>query len=287
MKKLFLIICCSLICSSTAIAGIDLPWSTTYNCPDWNTYNDPLNCDGLLKWGGQYLICNPQGNQYEQITLAANNPNGGGGKGERHWVGDGSNSNTGGLQLDFNTIQPEFWIRWYARWQPGFKWTAIGYEKLLYIWGSNPAVIPEPVGWDGFHIALLGKGVPPSVACNSGCGWDTWHANGALDPLTGHRTADGSWHCLEVHLRMDTNGSNGVLEFWLDGVKKISANNVPLGTTAGWTNFVLGSNQSSPNNGGCAYVDYDDIVISNTGYIGPLAGGPKPYPPSAPPKAPQ
>jgi hypothetical protein len=35
---------------------------------------------------------------------------------------------------------------------------------------------------------------------------------------------------------------------------------------------MIGSNQNSPNNGGCSSVDFDDIAISSTGYIGPIAG---------------
>ncbi len=34
--------------------------------------------------------------------------------------------------------------------------------------------------------------------------------------------------------------------------------------------ILSGSNQNSPNNGGCMAVDFDDIKISNTGYIGQL-----------------
>ena len=29
--------------------GIDLPWSTTYDCPKWDKYSTPLDCDGLEK----------------------------------------------------------------------------------------------------------------------------------------------------------------------------------------------------------------------------------------------
>jgi len=57
---------------------------------------------------------------------------------------------------------------------------------------------------------------------------------------------------------------------WIDGVKKIEYTDVDYGTTSGWSWFVIGSNQSTPDNGRNMYVDFDDIAVSNTGYIGPI-----------------
>ncbi len=91
-------------------AGVDLPWSTTYDCADWLTLGDTLNCDGLSPYGGW-----AHNGNYEQIVSAVNNPNGGGSKGQRHRYGDRTNSSSGGTKIEFNSPQPEIWIRWYMR----------------------------------------------------------------------------------------------------------------------------------------------------------------------------
>jgi hypothetical protein len=69
---------------------------------------------------------------------------------------------------------------------------------------------------------------------------------------------------------MDTNGYNGIAEMWVDGVRKIHYTDVDFGTAGGWTYFAIGSNQRYPSNGRCMAVDFDDIAVSNTGYIGPI-----------------
>jgi hypothetical protein len=44
---------------------------------------------------------------------------------------------------------------------------------------------------------------------------------------------DNQWHCYEFHVILNTPGnSNGTLEFWLDGVKKVSRTNIPWGATS-------------------------------------------------------
>lgn len=265
------VVCLLILQNPRMAAAITLPWSTTFDCNDWNQYTDPLNCDGLSKGGG--WTCTQGGTYYEQITAAANNPNGGGGKGQRHWVGDGSNNQSGGTALYFDKPQKELWIRWYLRYQPGFKWSYIVYNKLLYIHTDAFSVdaVPEWYNADDFSIAAQG-GSGHNV-CNH-CGWNT---------LMGGPTSDGKWHALEVHIKMDTNGSNGVAEAWMDGIQKLSVTNVNFGTQPGWSWMQFPSNQSSPSNGGCFYLDYDDLAISNTGYIGllpPAGTKAKPSPPT-------
>ena len=79
---------------------------------------------------------------------------------------------------------------------------------------------------------------------------------------------DGQWHLWEFHVKY-TNGSNGILELWIDQKKAIDVNNANL-AAAPLTNVLIGSNGFTPSNGRCMYIDYDDIAISNTGPIGPL-----------------
>ncbi len=231
-------------------AGVDLAWSTTYDCSDWSQ-GGALNCDGISAYGD--WTCGSQG---EQITSAANNSSTG--NGQRHWKGAGKNVNSGGLVINFNSPQSELWIRWYMRYEPGFQWSTLGYDKILYLDGT----VPEFYDWDRVNVNVGGV----NHASETG-GWDTVMRNGMPDPATGHRTSDGQFHCYEIHLK--NSGSNGAAEFWVDGVKYLSESNVNYGTD--FTHVIIGSNQSSPGNSGCSYVDFDDVAISNTGYIGPLS----------------
>ena len=120
--KIVLRACIIFICvitASTLNAAVDLPWSTTYDCLEWDQSQGSPSCDGLALGGG--WTCEGLG---EQITSDANYPNGAGGKGQRHWKGDGiDNVTSGGLSLAFQTPQKELWIRWYMRYEEGFKWS--------------------------------------------------------------------------------------------------------------------------------------------------------------------
>src|SRR4030066_420726 len=115
-----------------AQAVVTLPWSTTYNCPDWTQSDGVPSCDGLLDYGGWTCDNGDGTREEEQITIAANYPSGGGGKGQRSWDGDGINNNSGATRLPLTNPQPELWIRFYMRYPLGFRWDPYPtYEKRL------------------------------------------------------------------------------------------------------------------------------------------------------------
>ena len=99
--------------------------------------------------------------------------------------------------------------------------------------------------------------------------------NGGTD-ARGNKTSDGQWHLYEIHLKMDTNGRNGIVEWRVDGVKMLHRTDVNFNykSRSGWSYMVIGDNGGRVANGvpSAYYVDYDDIVISTTGPIGPYAG---------------
>jgi hypothetical protein len=257
---LFIAAACGLLLNADlGRAGVDVPWSTTFNCNDWTSPEQALSCDGLTSGGG--WRCNQGGEFHEQIIPDANNPAGGGGRGQRHYVGDGTNVNSGGTLVSFNQAQPELWVRWYMKYSPGFRWKSIDYQKILYFHTDAPGtdVLPEWHGPDGFRVYAQNGG--GDYSCEN-CGWGTLNKGDA---------ADGLWHWYELHLRMDTNGQNGIVEAWIDGVQILNRTDADLGTRAGWYSILIGSNQRSPLNGGCAYIDYDDIAVGNAGYIGPVS----------------
>jgi hypothetical protein len=110
-------------------------WKTTFDCGEWSQATDwgNLDCDGLVPASAGK--CDGSGGL---ITLDANNPEGGGGKGLRHWVGDGSNMHSGGIGFMLQP-QKELWIRWYMKYEEGFKWEALVYDKWVYMWTVDNA----------------------------------------------------------------------------------------------------------------------------------------------------
>jgi hypothetical protein len=242
-------------------------FQTTFNCPDWNQnmgLGDAAVCsagDGISGNGG-WTTSN---GSVDQITAAANNPAGGGGKGFRHWVGDGLNNGGGGIGIQFSP-RSELWIRYYIRYQSGFGWGGSIFHKQIYVTQGAPGTF-----YFGLHAGSIGGHV--EVDQNGGgikLSSMSWSA------MQGGSTGDGQFHCMEIHVKMNSTGtsSDGVFEMWHQGTQIYSASNVHFSNSTGaaWSNFFT-SNHNAPSNGGVdVYVDYDDIVVSDSGYIGPIGG---------------
>lgn len=210
----------------------------------------------------------------DTIFAAANNASGGGGKGFRHWRGNGANGDNdcgGGLRIEPPSALGEFWIRYYVRYQFGFTFcqppaagaTAPGYVKEFRNNSANGCVFGFYGGAVGLHDTVAGD-----VSSSK-----TWQS------LMGGMTGDGLWHCIEYHWQ---NGNNSHIEIWVDDVQVLDTIiNTSTDTTASiaWgdnQNAVGDANGVVVNNGGTPtdwYTDYDDIAISDSGRIGPLSGG--------------
>jgi hypothetical protein len=262
-------------------------WQTTFDCPEWNQtmgLGDADVCevgDGIAGWGSWML----RPSKPDSITAAANFPGGGGGRGFRSMRGDGVNQNGGALKITLPSLMTEVWVRWYMRYQAGFNW-ANGrpyYTKELYF---NDMLTNAPVFVSGFSFGNFGvnKVFPqPSDNMNSGGTPGSWNN------IMGGPVGDGKFHAYEVHVKMDTNGSNGIAETWIDGVQVHRRTNVNWGGTSpgwlkGWSFFTVAINQSEiANNGVDMYTDFDDFAVSSSGYIGPIGGGtPQPTGPAPP-----
>lgn len=236
----------------SALAGIDLPWSTTFDCADWNQYSDPLNCDGISK-NGAWTV-SPEG-YYEQISVNANHPNGNGGKGARHWIGDGTNNNSGSIRIYFNTPQTKVWVRWYQRWEKGFN-NSSTMTKELYFYTDVPGqVVHEMKGAAGTVFVANSIG----HYFDTTGGFNYWYPGGI---------SDGSWVCFEVSI--DIPGQS--YKYWVNG-QLLLDEFMDYQAVTQLKSMIFQVNSKTVANGRSMYVDYDDIAISNTGYIGPLAGG--------------
>lgn len=257
-----------------ALAAVTLPWQTTYNCPDWTqTINPSSNpvCDGLA----HMLDSGPPG-LTEQITLAANNPNGAGGKGQRHWMqGQGGSCTqvdgmSGGTRIDFSSAVTELWVRFYLRFQPGFTWTNYQGYKLLYF---------NHDGYSNFNYFQIGEyGSDGSIDYYTQFGDQTHYpASVGYGTLYGS-PASGAWHSIEVHLKSESasGAKDGVYQVWVDGVLKANYSNVNHGFKSNnWriSGFVIGSNIKCISGTSPQYSDYDDIYVTSTTPSSSDAGG--------------
>jgi hypothetical protein len=240
----------------TAHAQAGFVVNTSFDCPDWDQLSgtDPCPQDSAIERGGDWTGSSGRG---DLITLAANNPLGIG-RGFRHWRDSGTNSGGGGIRVGFPPTT-QVWVRVYMRYAAGFGWVGghPNYTKDLYF---NPGTSNFRIlGFSGNNLY-----VHFAAGSNNVLSSDTW------DGINGGSLGDGRFHCYEIYMKVDTNGSNGEAKIWRDGNLVLNRTGQNLGGGV-LSFFLLGSNQSSVV-GSNLYTDYDDLVVSTTGYIGPIGG---------------
>lgn len=235
-------------------AQVPTVFQTTFNIPPWTQGggSDPApSGDGIAHALDSFPAGFP-----DQIIAAANYPGGGGGLGYRHYRGNGSNVNGGGLIISFSPAVTEVWVRFYMLYSLGFGFTGSGpiYTKDHY-WnqGGNYLIF----GIQGNHAWGITDISSPNH--NGNLSW-----SGSQGGITG----DGLWHLYEYHVKLDN--PNSILEIWIDNVRVLNATGLTLGSSPlSW--FELGSNQADVTNcNPVCYTDYDDIAISTSGRIGPI-----------------
>jgi hypothetical protein len=184
----------------------------------------------------------------DEIIGPANMVGGLGGKGFRHWRRN-TNEHGGGITCTFTSSTMELWMRFYSRYDLGYNYGG-GYTKDIY--GNEGGSDYWIYGMQTTHWGLTHAGDP--------------NLGGAIDFAA---LDDGNWHCHEIHIKRGNPGSD-VLEIWIDNVLDYSASNRSFDNSP-MTHFVLGHNQNDA--GAEGFVDFDDIVVSNSGRVGPLGGG--------------
>ena len=266
----------SFLCPSKVFGAITLAngkWNSTFNCADWDQgvgVGNTLSCDGMENNNYQ----NTCASQISHLNSAGNNASGGGGKGFREVVCSGTNADSGSITFHLTSAVPELWFRWYSRWPAGFAWSgnSIHYNKTIYFdappFGNSPNVLVEQ-----FMNDMRFYDQDHSVY-HDGTGTGGWQT------VQGSTTGDGLWHYYEIHVKTDTNGSNGIFQTWVDGnlVSSHSDINYNGRTFDSWSMQI---NQDSVATS-WGWVDFDDVAISTTGYIGSLGGGGDAAAPTAP-----
>lgn len=196
-------------------------------------------------------------------------------RGLQGWMGDENNSLTGTLGIDFATAglaaeYTEMWIRWYFKYQAGFRWlNDIVNHKMVYL---SP-ILP---GWAalGFYNGVLGVQGPLGSAWQTSA--TTWSA--AFCGGVGNDAIEVA-RCLEYHVKLDTNGADGLLDIWLDGTLIHSRTDAYYGGVdgrTGWDGFFFIENHYPCDNlngpiGSRTAKCYLDSIAFGDSYIGPLA----------------
>jgi len=288
--KTFAISLVSSVCVIAALAWsqtaraqtVPLVFQTTFNIPAWDQNPTNLSDAGLAPSGdgisGSGAWTTSPNGSGDQITFAANYSAGGGGKGFRHWVGDGTNNGGGSIGIQWTPVS-EMWFRYYIRFQAGFRWgsSVSPNMKTIYCNYAEPGTF-----YLGLHDGVVGGHVEVDPYTAPGGLQGNHHSTVSWANWQGGSTGDGNFHVLEVHVKMNTTGasSDGIFEFWLDGTRIYTNSTVHFSNATGakFNNCKVGENHNNPQNGGVdVYVDFDDLAISTTGYIGPI-GSPGPGP---------
>ncbi|MFZ5468698.1 MAG: MYXO-CTERM sorting domain-containing protein [Myxococcota bacterium] len=259
LRKLLL----GVLVGATEAWAISLPFSTTYDCAEQQAYTPSLSCDGL-SWYGAWTT---QAGANEQVTSAANYPDGGGGRGQRHWIGNGLNQNSGSILYDFPATN-EVYVRWYVRWQPGLATTSgSSGQKVLYFAGNGCG------NGGGCYFDIQGAALRTVVAgrpyTTTTYGWNA--LNGGVNSST------GAWSCFEIHVKSETapDAGNGVAQWWIDGTLRHDHRTVSFGNSAtGFNFFILPENANVVTvSGQDMYNDIDDVIVQTTGPIGCIVAG--------------
>ncbi|MBD1399343.1 hypothetical protein [Pelovirga terrestris] len=273
-------------------------WSTSFEygqecVKHWKFHDEIGYCKDVANdgatWTGYPQAYQEDNHTIENLTHISASAANSGGYGARFWNWDGVNSHTPTVGVIFPSPQTELWIRWYIRYQEGYRWEALNYEKNLYIYTADryPAVITGALN-DTWYIASSGLpqiGQSQNVMSNK-----TWA------DVMGGPYSHGQFLAIEVYLKMNSalGVADGVARKWINGELVLDRNDLQhSGTNAnalsGWMNFGFNENQSEVGNQrgpigiNRAYIDYDDMVVYNLtppnldahGYpfIGPMSWG--------------
>ena len=265
MKRLILIafflsVTTAAYCSDPVV----LPYSQSFD--SWTAVN-PLS-NGICPFHDIDSVSDGacSGGQSTQVSASA--ARGGTGLGIRWWAGTAKNDNSGQFAFVTSTSWNEIWCRFYLRFQTGYAWQAGSDQDIKLWWVDNGNPNDDAItggyssaGGCSQTVRNWNQNSSTEVVCGTG-GW--------FNTIMGGSTGDGQWHCYEFHLKHHTTTSpyNGVEEVWIDGNKVMNQTAVDTGRYWPRNRISFLVNQDTGANSGCKYIDFDDLAMSTTGYIG-------------------
>ena len=238
------------------------------------------------------------GDNQSGIYAYCNNEDGEGDRAFRYAVGDGINNNSTPLTIIMPApYHPEIWIRFYIKWEEGFRWEYLTYQKIISFFTNGTMYKPMEMQWENAmnsYARILVNGSSTTIK-GPGGGWRFMY--GAPNPGENHPYSDGAWHVIEHYAKMNSaiGVYDGAQSIWVDGdlIVKETAVRWDGGDEKdldGFRRFSLALNQRTPGNASgplgrsCSYTYYDDIVIYNqtppnvdahgNPFIGPLSPAP-------------
>ena len=286
MKKLVcLFLFLLLITPLQAQSTISVPWSTSFDCDDWQQDGDPIPCPSEMSLGNQIYYCTGDGDIYSRISTTWNNPIGSGSRGFAVSWGDAegtSGNNAATPMFTFSPQPSELYIRFYIKYPTTWTWSSGSFlKKILYIGTAAYANKAYLVYYGANKIALYiqqGGGMmwhqQDHTTCAMPSSYPDWGWNqlmaGEENNAYGQKYGDGEWHYIEVHLKSNTSSSpaNGVYELWVDGTVRDQHTEVEWDQST-FSQIDMMANGTYTDNGGCTYFGIDDIGISTT-YIGAI-----------------
>jgi len=250
-------------------------WSTTFDEVGCATSDFRANLQDVC--GGIYATSSgtcPSLSVLSTVETAANYALGGGGNGFRkHYseyaVYGTTGSSSFGVEFALADTITEFWVRWYDREYTSYNGNTNEGHKVLY-WHSKDPIGSQESQYSYIEREKVGyyeQGASPLGAQHygtTGRGWRYYYGGGT-------DVGDGSWHLIEHHLKMDTNGTDGVVEIKIDGELLLSHTNVDMDSsgTRSFGGFSVVTNSSQAIDVDCAgKLDVDDIAVSTAGWIG-------------------
>jgi len=254
-------------------------WSTSYDCDDWTDGYDVLDCDGLESGpvgycsGDDYAQCLQDATSWaEQILSAYNRSDGvsGTGAGVHYLFNGGHNNQSSGNQVVFPSPLNEYWFRFYIYYKSTMDFNN-NYYKTLYIdidSSHQTGWIFNFPAWDNltrFWISETSTSWPPDDHSYDG----EWGQGADWLGLDGGQGYD-RWVMLEYHCKMDTDGTDGILQLWVDDVLAFSYDNVDFGYTSGFEMIRIGSNYGLVTSSEDTHVPiaYDDLALATPDYTG-------------------
>lgn len=196
-------------------------------------------------------------------------PNGSAGGLFRHYhkptVGGSGGSGGCGMRTAFSATHPELYFRWYNRWLlnpsgvAGVTWTGATQQKIVYINVGSFVCFVIP----GLDTATPNTQYHVHVSSNSANVNLTANLNTSLAQFT--HFGDGNWHLFDLRLKTDTNGSNGIVQLWIDGTQVMDYSSVDFNSVL-WEAWVLGSNSFGLVAN--MWTDYAHPAVGTLGRIG-------------------
>ena len=270
----FLLIFFSSNSYSTITFDADGKWSTSFEygqecVKHWQFHDDIGYCqhvanDGLywLEWPPSY---NDDIHTMDSLTHVKYGAANTGNYSARFWKWDGTNRQSPTVRVRFPQDQPELWIRWYQRWQEGFYWESVHYDKHLYMWPSNgPAIIPGLYS-GRFYIAIVGEthdGRSQNIMSSA-----------YYEDVVGNPSR-GEYISIEIYLKTNSEMgvADGIARMWVNGELVLDRADLNIAGSqadalAGINRFTFDHNQNrignllGPLGVDGAYVDVDDMVI--------------------------